>query len=38
MDTPLSDEKNKYNVIVVPGDGDDSANRLDVLNTFLLFH
>lgn len=38
MDTPKSKEKNKYNVIVVPGDGDDSANRLDVLNTFLLFH
>ena len=38
METPPSDEKNKYNVIVVPGDGDDSANRLDVLNTFLLFH
>lgn len=38
MNTPVSDEKNKYNVIVMPGDGDDSANRLDVLNTFLLFH
>lgn len=38
MDTPVSTEKNKYNVIVVPGDGDDSANRLDVLNSFLLIH
>jgi hypothetical protein len=38
MNTPVSKDKNKYNVIVVPGDGDDSANRLDVLNTFLLMH
>ena len=38
MDTPKSDEKNKYNVIVMPGDGDDSANRNDVLGTYLVFH
>ena len=38
MSTPVSKEKNKYNVIVMPGDGDDSANRLDVLNSFLLMH
>lgn len=38
IDTPVSDEKNKYNVIIMPGDGDDSANRTDVLNSFLLFH
>ena len=28
----------KYNVIVKPGEGDDSANRHDVLGTYLLFH
>jgi hypothetical protein len=28
----------KYNVIVAPGDGDDSANRKDVLGTYLLIH
>lgn len=38
MKTPVSKEKNKYNVIVKPGDGDESANRADVLNTFLLMH
>lgn len=38
IETPVSDEKNKYNVIIMPGDGDDSANRTDVLNSFLLFH
>lgn len=38
MDTPVNPEKNMYNVIVKPGDGDDSANRSDVLNTFLLIH
>jgi hypothetical protein len=38
MSTPVSSEKNKYNVIVMPGDGDDSANRSDVLNSFLLMH
>ena len=37
MRTPESDEP-KYNVIVMPGDGDDSANRPDVLGTYLLFH
>jgi len=38
MATPVSDEKHKYNVIVMPGDGDDSANRTDVLGSYLLFH
>lgn len=38
MRTPLSDEAGKWNVIVKPGDGDDSANRNDVLNSFLLMH
>ena len=28
----------KYNVIVSSGDGDDSANRKDVLGTYLLIH
>jgi hypothetical protein len=28
----------KWNVIVVPGDGDDSANRADVNGSYLLFH
>jgi len=37
MRTPESDDP-KYNVIVMPGDGDDSANRPDVLGTYLLFH
>lgn len=27
-----------WNVVVVPGDGDDSANRADVLGTYLLMH
>ena len=27
-----------YNVIVKPGDGDDAANRNDVLGTYLLQH
>lgn len=31
-------EKNKYNVIVKPGDGDDAANRDDVLGSYLLIH
>lgn len=31
-------EKNKYNVIVKPGDGDDAANRNDVLGSYLLIH
>lgn len=30
--------KQKYNVIVWPGAGDDSASRADVLTTFLLIH
>lgn len=30
--------KGKWNVIVMPGDGDDSANRNDVLGSYLLFH
>ena len=38
MSTPKSDEKHRYNVIVMPGDGDDSANRNDVLTSFLVFH
>lgn len=28
----------KWNVIVMPGDGDESANRRDVLGTYLLIH
>ena len=32
------DNSEKYNVIVKPGEGDDSANRHDVLGTYLLFH
>lgn len=38
MDTPKSDKQGVYNVIVMPGDGDDSANRPDVLGTYLLIH
>ena len=38
MDTPKSSDKNKYNVIVVPGQGDVSASRKDVLGTYLLIH
>jgi len=30
--------KGKYNVIVKPGDGDDAANRNDVLSSLLLIH
>jgi len=37
MDTPPSTEK-KWNVIVRAGDGDDAANRGDVLGTYLLIH
>ena len=37
MQTPLAD-KPIYNVIVMPGDGDDSANRKDVHGSYLLFH
>lgn len=36
--TPESDEVGKYNVIVRPGDGDESANRKDVRGTYLLIH
>lgn len=36
--TPESDEVAKYNVIVRPKDGDDSASRSDVLGTYLLIH
>jgi len=35
---PESDEVNKYNVIVRPGDGDVSASRRDVKGTYLLIH
>ncbi len=34
---PVGMEPN-WNVIVKPGDGDDSANRADVLGTYLLLH
>jgi hypothetical protein len=34
---PVGNEK-YYNVIVRPGDGDESANRADVLGTWLLIH
>lgn len=37
MKQPVSNDK-KWNVIVAGGDGDDSANRPDVLGTYLLFH
>ena len=37
MNTPKG-EKSQYNVIVRPKDGDVSAQRDDVENTFLLFH
>ena len=29
---------NKWNVIVMPGDGDNAANRGDVIGSYLLFH
>ena len=41
MKKPVSKEegdKNKWNVIVKPGDGDDAANRNDVLSSLLLIH
>ena len=38
MTTPLGNEPNKWNVIVMPGDGDNSAARRDVHGTYLLFH
>lgn len=37
MATPIGD-KPIWNVIVMPGDGDESAARRDVLGTYLLFH
>ena len=37
MKIPVGD-KPKWNVIVKPGDGDDSANRSDVVGTWLLIH
>ena len=37
MQIPIGD-KPKWNVIVKPGDGDDSANRGDVIGTWLLIH
>jgi hypothetical protein len=37
MKTPVGEEP-KWNVIVMPGDGDNSANRNDVIGTYLLFH
>lgn len=38
LKTPESPEKNKYNVIIRPGDGDISASRPDVKGTYLLIH
>lgn len=38
LQTPESSEEGKYNVIVRPGDGDESANRKDVKGTYLLIH
>ena len=37
MKIPVGTEP-KWNVIVKPGDGDDSANRADVIGTWLLIH
>jgi len=37
MKTPVGAEP-KWNVIVMPGDGDNSANRNDVIGSYLLFH
>ena len=37
MKTPIGDTP-KWNVIVMPGDGDNSANRNDVVGSYLLFH
>lgn len=37
MDTPVGNAP-KWNVIVMPGDGDNSANRNDVIGSYLLFH
>lgn len=38
LETPVDTEKNKYNVIIRPGDGDISASRPDVKGTYLLIH
>jgi Gene product 88 len=38
MKIPVGKEKGKWNVIVKPGDGDDAANRNDVLSSLLLIH
>lgn len=38
LTTPESPDEGKYNVIVVPGDGDVSASRKDVKGTYLLIH
>lgn len=41
MQIPVDDDpsaRGKWNVIVKPGDGDDSANRNDVLTSLLLIH
>lgn len=38
LDIPETDEANKYNVIVRPGDGDVSASRRDVKGTYLFIH
>lgn len=39
MKTPENvDTTNKWNVIVMPGNGDDAASRVDVLGTYLLIH
>lgn len=37
MKTPVGD-KPQWNTIVMPGDGDNSANRNDVVGSYLLFH
>jgi len=37
MKIPVGDTP-KWNVIVMPGDGDNSANRNDVIGSYLLFH
>lgn len=37
MSMPEGDQP-LYNVIVMPGDGDDGANRKDILGSYLLFH
>ena len=37
MEIPVGDTP-KWNTIVMPGDGDNSANRNDVIGSYLLFH